>query len=379
MSVETEVTNPEETKEENITLAETLRKEFEAIVEPPVKEEKNEQGTDKQGTEAEGKSVPTTPVPDKATGGTGDEAKAVQEEPLPTWAKDLKLEDENVVEALNFFDKREAASWTRTPVHLMPADKQEAFKSVQRVYDRHYNEMRKAQEAPKKDIMESINETLSRLQADPRKLRKLEEAKRAIFDEEVEEQKEVSAKSDIDEKLSEAVQSGDMGAIKEAIGQIVSQELSKAAPKIKADVLEHSAKERRELSEREAIEKVRAASARLEEKEGARYKELLVPIDATGENMMVKVAKMLTATGGVDPITGEQVLSNDPDADVENVYRYILAKKQNTGRRIVRTVPTSAQPPSNSTGGEEPVLSDSDFAPGVKWADVARRFIYKKE
>lgn len=378
MSLESPVKTDEVKKEENLSFADSLAKEFEAAMKPPATEEKkDDKGTGEQGTEVKAESVPETPAGSAPVGGQDNAPKEPEKEPVPTWAKDLKLEDEDTVEAVNFFDKREAAPWTRTPVHLMPAEKQEKFKQVQRLYDRDYEARRKAKEAPKKDMLETINDTLTRLQADPRKLRKLEEAKRAIFEEDDEPKNEKPSRVDepVDDKLSEAVQSGDLRAVKEILDRSVSSAIEKAVPKLRKEVLELTSKEREEHTLREQVEATRVASARLKEREGARYAELLEPLNERGETTMSMVAGSLHSTGGVDPITGEQVLTGDPKTDVENVYRYILSRKQNTGRRIMRVVPNAAQPPTNSTGGKEPTLSDADMRPEVPWSAVALKVL----
>jgi hypothetical protein len=380
MSLEPTTVKPEETQPvEDLTFAQTLEKEMEALVNPP-KEVADDKGTVTEVPKAEGEGVPETPVGSEAVSGTDNAPKDVQEEPLPPWAKDLKVEDEDIIEAINLYEKRPSAPWTRTPVHQMPTDKQEKFKAVQRAYDRAYEENRKAKVAPKKDIYESIEETLKRIEADPRRMQAVMNAKNAIYGEDKPVATTVEPiKEDLSDKYSEAVQNGDLKAAKEILAKMVSEEVSRTVPKLKSEILEETEKKSRELTEREQVEAYRVASARIAEREGARYIELLQPIDQRnpGENKMVQVTRMLEATGGRDPITGEQVLSDNPEANLNNVFNYIMSRQQPVGRRIVRTVPNSAQPTSKDTGGKEPELSDADMDPSVPWSDVARKLVKK--
>ncbi len=252
----------------------------------------------------------------------------------PEWAKELDLNNDLVYEAANFFNGGSKPEWVGD-VKDMTDEQASAYKDVQRAMSRHANEQNQPQE---KTVAQQAMEIYAEIQKlkEPQKI--TPQPKEEVKDTRLEEHQK---------NLVEAMQNSDDEAVAKIVNAIAEvkteQELSKLDIDKKVEELVQS--KLTQVQQNQYNAKILREDAQLTEAYGERYTKYV----ANGS-----LARIID---GVNPLTGKPYIDTNSSSPVHDAYNYILGL-EGGGQTISRPRPTTtAQPPSGSTEGEVPTMS----------------------
>lgn len=261
---------------------------------------------------------------------------------------DVNLEDEDLVDSIEFWGGGTKADWTRQNVDQMPEDKQEKFKAVQRAYNKHKDKPREEPqpyqftEAEKDKALDDLGRMLQGDQEVIQKYRGMavpEDTKA----EPTPEAKEGLIDNELMTKLSSAVGEGDTELFSSVFKEVLSDVVAKTAKQVRAeasqDALTQFEQQRSEQMISDQRQKWETEAASLAQTEGSAFTQYV-------QNSAIQDLLGI----GYDPITRTPVKTVQ---DAYNICRNIPGGKPVVSRP---SPATRTLQPANE--GSEPTLDD---------------------
>ena len=281
--------------------------------------------------------------------------EATEEPPLPDWAQGLDAKNEKIVDAINYYDKGEVVEWMGKGTDKMEADELEAFKEVQRSRQKHRTAQKtqvdpeiERQERLKKEGWDWIDRTLhpekSTVKTEPQ-----------------------DQEPDLEARIAELVEEGDTAAVLKLMQANLDKKLEKGLAQklseMKNELKTEMSSEKKVATQTAYIQGVDAYGFELAEKDPMFDK--MLETGADGLSALQRLYSMGVDSNGnpirkvTDPRTGEVIIGwNDPKEDLDRARAYYLNGFKQTASN--RPAP-SAQPPSGSSEGNIPLLTEDDL------------------
>jgi len=343
-----------------------LEQDFEKVIAEAQAEEEGEAPVEETpvATEPEPTETPAEPV-------TEETPAPELPEFMRKYEGEVDLENEALVDAINFWGGGPRAEWTLHNVHEMPEDKQAVFKSVQSAYGKHQDETRKASMATPvftKEEQDQAVEKLARLLQGDQEV--IDEYKGMVLPKEPKKAEHVSdtpiIKQDLVAKIKETFESGDAdqfaAVLSDVVADVAKNTLEKAGSLAESKVTQGVQERLKELKETQWAEERRREATALIDSEGSAFTQYAVqggPIER------------LLYYG--DPMTGKAV---------ETVQEaYTLCKKYSAGVKPVVSRPSpTTRTNSPASEASEPTIEEimnSDRSLDEQMQMVAERTFLK--